>query len=33
MKRCIESAKPQRTVFRIFERYYDTKEVIHQRIS
>ena len=33
MKRCIGSAKPQRTVFRMFERYYDAKEVIHQRIS
>ena len=33
MKRCIGSAKPHRTVFRFFERYYDAKEVIHQRIS
>ena len=30
---CIGSAKPHRTVFRFFERYYDAKEVIHQRIS
>ena len=33
MKRCIGSAKPHRTVFRFFERYYDAKEVIHKRIS
>ena len=33
MKRCIGSAKPHRTVFRFFERNYDAKEVIHQRIS
>ena len=33
MKRCIGSAKHHRTVFRFFERYHDTKEVIHQRIS
>ena len=33
MKRCIGSAKPHRTVFRYFERYYDAKEVIHKRIS
>ena len=33
MKRCIGSAKLHRTVFRFFERYYDPKEVIHQRIS
>ena len=33
MKMCIGSTKPHRTVFRFFERYYDTKEVIHQRIS
>ena len=33
MKRCIGSAKPHRTVFHFFERYYDAKEVIHQRIS
>ena len=32
MKRCIGSAKPHRTVFRFFERYYDAKEVIHKRI-
>ena len=32
MKRFIGSAKPHRTVFRFFERYYDAKEVIHQRI-
>ena len=30
MKRCIGSAKPHRTVFRFFERYYDAKEVIHK---
>ena len=29
MKRCIGSAKPHRTVFRFFARYYDAKEVIH----
>ena len=29
MKRGIGSAKPHRTVFRFFERYYDAKEVIH----
>ena len=33
MKRCIGSAKPHRTVFCFFERYYDAKEVIHKRIS
>ena len=33
MKMCIGSAKPHRTVFRFFERYYGAKEVIHQRIS
>ena len=33
MKRCIGSAKPHRTVFRFFARYYDAKEVIHKRIS
>ena len=33
MKRCVGSAKPHRTVFRIFEIYYDAKEVIHKRIS
>ena len=33
MKRCIGSAKPHRTVFRFFDRNYDAKEVIHQRIS
>ena len=33
MRRCIGSAKPHRTVFRFFERYYDAKEVIHKRIS
>ena len=33
MKRCIGSAKPHRSVFRFFERYYDAKEVIHKRIS
>ena len=32
MKRCIGSAKPHRTVFRFFERYYDAKEVTHKRI-
>ena len=32
MKRYIGSAKPHRTVFRFFERYYDAKEVIHKRI-
>ena len=25
--------KPNKTVFRFFESYYDAKEVIHQRIS
>ena len=33
MKRCIVSAKPHRTVFRFFARYYDAKEVIHKRLS
>ena len=33
MKKCIGSAKPQRTDFRFFQRYYDAKEVIHKRIS
>ena len=33
MKRCIGSAKPHRTVFRFFARYYDAEEVIHKRIS
>ena len=33
MKRCIGSAKPRRTVFRFIARFYDAKEVIHQRIS
>ena len=33
MKRCIGSAKPHRSVFRFFARYYDAKEVIHKRIS
>ena len=33
MKRCIGSAKPHRSVFRLFARYYDAEEVIHQRIS
>ena len=33
MKRCIGSAKPHRAVFRLFARYYDAEEVIHQRIS
>ena len=33
MKRCIGSAKPHKTIFRCFERYYDPKEVIHKRIS
>ena len=33
MKRCIGSAKPHRTVFHFFARYYDVKEAIHQRIS
>ena len=33
MKRCIGSAKPHRTVFRFFARYYDAEEVIHQHIS
>ena len=32
MKRCIGSAKPHRSVFRLFARYYE-REVIHQRIS
>ena len=30
MKRCIVSAKPHRTVFRFFARYYDAEEVIHK---
>ena len=33
MKRCIGSAKPHRSVFRFFARYYDAEEVIHKRIS
>ena len=33
MKRCIGSAKPRRTVFRFFVRYYDAEEVIHKLIS
>ena len=33
MKRWIGSAKPHRTVFCFFERYYDAKEMIHKRIS
>ena len=33
MKRCIGSAKPHRTIFRFFARYYDAKVVIHNRIS
>ena len=33
MKRCIGSAKPHRSVFRLFARYYNAEEVIHQRIS
>ena len=33
MKRCIGSAKPHRSVFRLFARYYNADEVIHQRIS
>ena len=33
MKRCIGSAKPHRSVFRLFARYYDAEEVIHKRIS
>ena len=33
MKRCIGSAKPHRTVFRFFARYYNAEEVIHKRIS
>ena len=33
MKRCIASAKPRRTVFRFFARYYDAEEVVHQHIS
>ena len=33
MKRCIGSAKPHRSVFRLFARYYNDDEVIHQRIS
>ena len=32
MKTCIGSAKHHRNVFRFFERYYDAKEVIHNRI-
>ena len=33
MKRCIGSAKPHRSVFPLFARYYDAEEVIHQCIS
>ena len=33
MKRCIGSAKPHRSVFRLFARYYNAEEVIHQSIS
>ena len=33
MKRCISSAKPHRSVFRFFARYYDAEEVIQKRIS
>ena len=33
MKRCIGSAKPHKTIFRFFARYYDAKVVIHKRIS
>ena len=33
MKRSIGSAKPHRSVFRLFARYYDAEEVIHKRIS
>ena len=32
-ERCIGSAKPHRTVFRFFARYYDAEEVIHKGIS
>ena len=33
MKRCIGSAKPHRSVFRFFARYYDAEEVIHKRMK
>ena len=33
MKMGIRSAKPHRAVFRLFERYSDAEEVIHNRIS
>ena len=33
MKRCIGSAKPHKTVFRFFARYYEAEEVIRKRIS
>ena len=33
MKRCIGSAKPHRTVFRFFARYYNAEGEIHNRIS
>ena len=32
MKRCIGSAKPHRTIFRLFARYYDAEEVIHKSV-
>ena len=32
LKRCIGSAKPHRTVFRFFARYYNAEEEIHKRI-
>ena len=32
-KMSIASAKPHRSVFRLFARYYDAEEVIHKRIS
>ena len=33
MKMGIGSAKPHRSVFHLFARYYDAEEVIHKRIS
>ena len=33
MKSFIGSAKPHRSVFHFFARYYDAEEVIHKRIS
>ena len=33
MKRCIGPAKPHRSVFRFFARYYDAEKVIQKLIS